>query len=363
MQITKNLLKRAKRKYLNFPVLKHLIALESPLKSRYESTLYCSSRITVKEGKVSSRYCKRTWCNICQPIRSAIRINNYREQLESFGDLQLTTLTSPNCSAGEIRSSVNHFRKIFRQFRNTYKKSHGIHVRGVYNFEFTYNSVSRSYHPHIHIIHEKIDSWKTGRNTKEGGAQEVNAIIEYWIRKNAGRCSIRAQDCRKCFDIIEGFKYQSLSVFKLKFNGKSKSYVPAYELDQIYQAIAGLRCFQPFGISKIVPDKVEDSQFDKLEAYETEAPEGDYSWRGEDWHQFINCDPDTGELVHHLSDSNIVTEFKLSGFTPNKKLKNLFNDLYENSFYISGRKTLLHHEKNVRSNILFDQFKNHPPPV
>lgn len=156
VQNNEKLLKRAKRKFLHSPTLFHLLDLKSPLHKRYLSTLYCSSQITVDNGKTSSRYCKRTWCSICSPIRTAVRINNYKAQLEDLGDLNLTTLTMPNVSAKEIGWAINRFRAVFRQFRNNYKRKTGNVFRGIYNFEITHNHRSKLYHPHIHVIHEAL---------------------------------------------------------------------------------------------------------------------------------------------------------------------------------------------------------------
>jgi hypothetical protein len=272
-----------------------------------------------QDGKIQSRYCKRTWCSVCSPIRTAVRINNYREALEALGDLQLTTLTLPNCPAEDIRPTFNRFRQIFRQYRNTRAKQ-GLPFRGVYNFECTHNVKTGFFHPHIHIIHEAVADeikpieWHSGRMIQGEYKDEFyNDLCVYWIAKNPG-ATMKAQDTRRCTDLIEGFKYQSLSIFKLKVNGKKVPIIPVEELDKIYQAIAGLRCFTAFGIKKI-SDIDEEKQMEELTAYLVEKPDGTYHWKDHDW--------------QHGGRPDI----KLSDFIPDKKLISYFETLTKNEHY------------------------------
>lgn len=334
-QYKDKLRKRAKRKFLNTPIIKNLAALNSPLHDKYITTLGCSSKIKNEDGKIISRYCKRPWCNICNPIRTAIRINNYREQLEALPGLTMTTLTAPNCKHDEIFSTIQFFRKVFRQFRNTYKKSTGNVFRGVYNFECTYNHRTRLYHPHIHIIHEglpteeiKIQYWcKKAKVQLE--EKSTNSLIQYWLKHNDA-ATFLAQDTRPCTELIEGFKYQALSIFKIKINGKKQPFVPLLELDLIFQSLAGVRCFQPFGIRKV--SKEEDEQFNELTAYETDKPAGCYSWKEHDW------ELNQARQFSHLNENGLPvylenTPITLADYVPNKKTIALYVKLDKNEHY------------------------------
>ena len=308
--------RRAKRKYVGYPVVKHLLALDSPLKPAYLTTLSCSSSINTFDGKIISRYCKRTWCAVCSPIRTAVRINNYREQLEGLGDLQLTTLTVKNVQPDQIRNTIQLFRKVFRRYRHAYKKREGKVFRGVYNFECTYNQRTGLYHPHIHIIHECIPMDDKDANNHSGKSEDpefFNDLCQYWVYA-CPDTSMKAQDTRICYDLIEGFKYQSLSVFKIKINGKKQPFIPVKELDIIYQQIKGLRCFQAFGINKI-PEADEEKQMDELAAYETSKPDGVYRWAVHDW---------------FLKDREDIA---LSDYIPSNKHSKYQTKLLKNEFY------------------------------
>ena len=302
--------KRAKRKYINAPLIEHLSLLNSPLKSKYIDTLKCSSSIKVTDdGKTCTRYCKRTWCAICAPIRTAIRINNYTKSLNELQDLQFTTLTIANVPANEIKNTIQRFRLIFRQFRNTYKKATGLVFKGVYNFEVTYNYKTKLYHPHIHILHEYIDNF-----SHSDTGELCNDLIIYWLDHTIGETSAKAQDTRPCTDLIEGFKYQSKSIFKLKVKNQFHAFIPVVELDNIFQQIEGVRCFQPFGIKKL-NTLTEEQEFQQLEAMEVKKPAGVYLFKKFDWHLF--------------GDDSI----SLSDFIPDKKTISYHKNLTLNEYY------------------------------
>lgn len=342
-----SLQKRARRKWLNVPMLKHMLELDSPLHKKYLSTFYCSHRIDQVDGKTRSRYCKRMWCSVCAPIKTAIRINTYKDELNTLQGLHMTTLTIPNVPFSDIRATIQLFRKVFRQFRNTYKKSTGIVLRGVYNFECTHNFKSGLYHPHIHIIHEGLPTWETGAIRKDGEAHLSNKLIEYWLKK-VPTATRAAQDTRPCFDLIEGFKYQALSIYKIKLNGKKEAFVPAAELDAIYQQLQGLRCFGAFGLkAKDLTEDDEDKAMDELTAYTTDKPEGSYLWAsgGHDWTLTQHIDPETGEILNHVAETKLSIEITLSDFVPNKKQFELYEKLHSNHVYKQA--TRIYHPKRV----------------
>lgn len=301
--------KRAKRKFINMPLVKHLHALDSPLKKAYESTFACSSSIKTHEGKLSSRYCKRTWCGVCAPIRTAVRLNNYKTPLEALGKLYLTTLTIPNVSADQILQSIKLFRKVFRKFRDKLRKQ-GREIKGVYNFEITINFKTNSYHPHIHIIHSELPLIR-----KPGKNKFYNELCQYWLdnTKHLGT-NLQAQDSRECYDLIEGFKYQALNIYKKQIKGGGvKHFIPAKELDLMYQQISGVRMFNSFGIDAVSEEQIEE-EMDKLTAYDSNKPDGVYLWKIHDW-------------------QNKFLEIQLSDFEPNKEQLNYVEKLNQNKNY------------------------------
>jgi len=300
--------KRARRKYLNCAVIEKLVELDSPFQKKYKDSLHCSSVIHVHEGKTSSRYCKRPWCSICNSIRSAVRINKYSSDLDTIQGKQFTTLTIPNVTADNLLKSIKDFKKNFRQFRNTYKKTTGITLQGVYSIEITINFKKQNYHPHFHIIHSPLPPGQ--HKTKKGNS---SILIDYWLSKYPQSVSY-AQDTRDCTDYIESIKYLSKTIIKVQENGKQKSIVPATMLDQIYTRLAGQQLFNPFGIRSQKPDeKSEDDLFNELESQESQASDGIYTYNNE-IHDWLN--KSTGEI--------------LTGFVPTEKQKKFYDKLINN---------------------------------
>lgn len=324
--------KRAKRKFINNPVLLHLIGLNSPLKDKYLSSLSCSSLVKQQsDNKITSKYCKRPWCTICAPIRTAIRINNYSKCLSELSNLQLTTLTLPNVPVCEIKKSIQHFRKVFKQFRDSFNKRTGLVFKGVYNFEITYNATTSFAHPHIHIIHEGLEVVNILQ--KDGSQKQTNILIDYWL-KNEKTSKLVAQDTRPCTDLIEGFKYTSKSVYSKRIDGKKQIVIPVVFLDKMYQQLVGVRCFQPFGI-KAQTEANEDKQMDNLTAYELQKPVGSYIWKRHDWYMHHLIDIDTGEILHdyEVRENTTVIQIALSDYNPSTQVEKLYEKLTLNKNY------------------------------
>lgn len=330
MQFKEKLKKRAKRKYINTPVLNHLIGLNSPLKAKYTLSHSCSSAIEQKDGKLISRYCKRMWCTICAPIRTAVRLNNYKNQLENLENLQLTTLTIPNVPFHKIKHTIKTFRSTFRQFRDTYNKSTGTVFKGVYNFEVTFNNTTKLFHPHIHIIHEGLEVIPTNYYRKDKSKFITNDLINYWV-SHQPTCKLKAQDTRPCTDLIEGFKYSSKSVFFIKKDNERKYIIPVVELDQLYQQLKSVRCFQPFGIA--IVSKNEDQQLEELTAYETDLPDGVYLWDKHDWYQTLIIETETGEILSHYKEDATHQLIELSGYKPTETTKKITSQIHLNENY------------------------------
>ena len=322
MQSNTFLEKRAKRKYLNTPTLNALIDLKSPLSSRYMHSITCAGMLTVSDNKVQSRYCKRLWCAVCNPIKTAIRLNSYAKQLEAISDLQFTTLTLPNVIGSEIKTTFQHFTRVLRQFRNTYNKVHELPFIGVYNFEVTLNLQTKKYHPHVHILHSFID-------IEDHNGKDVNSLMLYWLNKTK-TAKLPAQDTRPCTDLIEGFKYATKTQFYTMVNGKISYKVPAQMLDVLYHQLKSVRMFNSFGIKSSKTESEVNSDMDALEAYTTDALPGQYIWKLHDWFLLLSTNED-GEQVPNYSPGAIDHLLPLTKYIPNSQTLKMYEDLSQNT--------------------------------
>ena len=280
LQTSETLVKRAKAKYFTNAYTKSLASLKSPLQKSYNNTIFgCSNSLVQTEQKITTRYCGNRWCVVCNRIRTAKMINGYKKQLDELENTYFVTLTIPNVNGDILRSTIKEMTKTFQ---NILKKFHHDKVKVVLlrKLECTYNPIRNDFHPHFHLL-----------VSEHSLAKE---IVSEWL-KRCKTASIQAQDIRKADkgSSMELFKYFS------KIITDKKIYVNA--LDTIFQAMRGLRVYQPVGIKK-VSEEIEEVQAQIYE--ELERAEKIWTWIEEDW-----IDVHSGEC--------------LTGYTPDTRIKEL----------------------------------------
>jgi hypothetical protein len=205
----------------------------SKLTKQYWTSHYCSHVMLQKGKKVSSTYCKRRWCLVCNSIRTANLILGYSEVFESFQDPQMVTLTRPNVKAEELETTIRLMNTQLKQIRDRLRKQ-GIKVKGIRKHETTYNADTDEYHPHFHLIVE--------------GRVEAFKIKMGWLESNP-KALFDLQKVEKADSgtMMEVFKYVTKVVAKGK-DGNPKHYPKA--MDVIYTAYFRKRVVQSFGITK-----------------------------------------------------------------------------------------------------------------
>ena len=283
--------KRAKAKYAQSTLLRHLHKLDSPYKDKYEDSMLCSGVIQQQGNKLQSRYCKHRWCRICNRIRTGKLINGYQKALENMKDKQFVTLTVKNVTADNLRPTIEKMIKDFRLIQELRRKKKQKPLNCIRKLECTFNPDTLEYHPHIHVIVE--------------GFREGSELIYSWMQRNKS-ADLKGQDIKQCYDAIELFKYFA------KLTSKSRSDTKYYKgkkivqdewhypeaLDIIFRAIEGLRIIQPMGNIKMVNDEIEEIDVQEVEGVEEKITI--WIYRGSDW-----IDTDTAEM--------------LTGYTPTDK--------------------------------------------
>lgn len=274
-----DLQKKARAKYLtqNLSVMLSNVS-ETPLKKAYINSYYCGHTLTQEGRRVKTSYCKNRWCIVCNRIRTAKLINGYQPQIDGLEEPMFVTLTIPNVVAadlkGGITSMLSCFKAIQEKFKRQYQRgSIDWKFKGIRKFECTYNPIREDYHPHLHLI--------------VNGNAAAEALKEEWLARYEGT-SCKAQDVKEVTGGVghELFKYFSKIVTSHK--GTRRVYVDA--LDVMFQAMKGMRVFQPFGGLKMVSEEIEDTA-----SYEVEELEDGYaqwSWETCDW---VNVQ--TGEFL------------------------------------------------------------------
>lgn len=282
--------KRAKAKYAQNNLMRHMAKLDSPYKEKYDDTMMCSHTLIQNGDKLTSRYCGHRWCRICNRIRTGKLMNGYKCALDSLVDPQFLTLTIKNVKIGELRNSINGMIKTIRLIQDLRRKKKQPLMKCIRKIECTYNPDTDEYHPHLHIIIEN-----------EHTAKEV---LQQWIKRYPEQAEFKGQDIRSAFDPIELFKYFA------KLTSKSKKDDRRYKgakliqdewhypeaLDLIFRAIEGLRIIQPMGGIKMVSDEIDDVEVQEIEGIENDVTI--WMFKRNDWYN-----PQTGELLTGYSPS------------------------------------------------------------
>ena len=273
--------KRARSKWYTQAIVGRLLFLGSDLHKYYQRAFYCNS-ILIQEGKaIRSTYCDTRTCNICNRIRTANLMNGYLPQFEGR-HIEFVTLTLPNVEGKDLRFTIEWIIKESANMIRLFRERRGIEINGIRKIEVTYNAITDTYHPHIHLIVDKCGQ----------------LIVDEWLKRNP-TAVIKAQDCTPADQnsLNELFKYTTKIIGRK--SGDLVVYVNA--LDRIMIALKNKRCFQPFGDIKKVSEEVNS----ELQGQEYNIPEYDFmiwKWDECDW---VNSDRET--LTGYISpDIEIV---------------------------------------------------------
>jgi hypothetical protein len=226
--------RRANSKLLSLQLAKALIDLgTTKLGHQYVRGCNCSAVVQKIGDRFRSSYCERRFCLICNRIRTAKLINAYKPVLDTLTDLQFVTLTIPNVPGYELKKAIQEMTKAFQRIKDNLRKIYKVKIEGIRKLEITYNDVRRDYHPHFHII--------------LSGKMAAETLIELWLNQFP-TAKKAAQDIKKADEkaVKELFKYFT----KITTNNKKSKKLHITALNSIFNAISGIRIFQPFGIKK-----------------------------------------------------------------------------------------------------------------
>jgi len=298
----KTLQKRARAKVLTIAIVKQLLKIDTPFKSRYRNTLYCGSLIIQENEKFTSRYCNSRWCMICNRIRTAKLIDGYLPEIKKFKNPYFLTLTIPNVEAKEAHELKYWFDRMLLEFTRIKdflrKGKKGYLITGIRKIECTYNPETKEFHPHFHFI---IDNEEI---TKKNGEKSntIKEIITEWLNRFPQSKGI-AQHFKRC-DILttkELFKYFTELLKKNKNTGKFEFHAEA--MDLIFRAMFRKRVFQAMGnVKKQIAEDVEELQAEIFDF----IPAANENWN---WDNQVNdWISSQGELLSGYELSNRITE-------------------------------------------------------
>ena len=336
--------KKNRRKWFTRSLSAKLIALNTKNKKYYQSAYYCNDVLIQNDYKLTGKYCNTRICNVCNSIRTGKLINGYSAPIKALSDPYFITLTVPNVPASELRDTLLNMKSTFVQIKDVFRKRHEQSVdeymiefnrsrieisylwasmmvkeipkykyerlmkgytaqekrdildkegceyikplTGIRKVEITYNTLTKEFHPHFHLI-------------VEGGLERANEIINMWLQHfpDANR---KAQDARKADNnsMIELFKYATKLVGKAGQDKKSRRRIELYAIDTITTVLYNQRTFQTYGGIRRVSEDIEELQ--AQEYLHLEAAVTSVVWLYEpDVHTWVA--ERSGELMHDFS--------------------------------------------------------------
>lgn len=297
--------KRARVKYLTEAMAVGLANLPSTkLTKSYWNTFYCSSILQKKGDSLTGKYCKNRWCLVCCRIRSAQLIKQYAPVLESWPEKHLVTLTVPNCSAADLEPTVKQMKAGFDTIRRSWAMQHRRKQRAsplvaLRKLEATNNPERDDYHPHFHLV---VPDLATGNELRAAWLSQFPAAK--WD----------GQDVRPANG---GAAHELFKYFTKLVTTKSKErFIRLEPLNVIFEAIAGQRTFQAFGVSKAKEELGDEEANALAEELNIDAV---FEWVQDqaDW-----IDKSSGEMLTNYKPSPQFRKFVESKIVYNSSFKN-----------------------------------------
>lgn len=256
--------KRARSKWYTTAIIGSLLYTDTPLHQYYRNAYYCNHILTQYGQEITGKYCNTRVCHVCNRIRTAKLINGYVGQLMGLEGLEFVTLTIPNCTSVELRSTVDRMIKAASNIVRVLRERRRIDVSGIRKIEITYNEKTDTYHPHLHFL----VSGKVGQ-----------LIVDEWVKRftDAKLIAQSVVDADKG-SLNELFKYTTKIITKKR--GAITVYIKP--LDIIMQSLVGRRIIQPFGKMKLVDEEIKELEtmtYDSIPEYDFMI----WEWDNSDW--------------------------------------------------------------------------------
>lgn len=265
--------------------------LDSPLKKSYLNTFYCASELVQDGKKLTGKYCNNRWCLVCNRIRTAKLINGYKIPLEDLQEKQFVTLTIPNVPGEKLAGAIREMLRELRRIQNKVLRERKTPIFGIRKLEVTYNAIRGDFHPHFHLVVSKY----------QVALDLVSEWLKTWPTARSPAQDIRPADMAATMEL---FKYFTKLLAKGSKSGgpPGSRIVPPGALDTIFQAMRGLRVFQPMGIKKDIAEDIEDIQAEVFEALDPDQVKT-WRWQTHDW-----IDQETGEVLADYSPSEGISQ-------------------------------------------------------
>jgi hypothetical protein len=269
---------------------------DSPLYNSYMDTCGCCKTMLQEDGKITSTYCKRRWCIVCNSIRTATYINKFGPKLEEdtadgaeYFYCVVTLPTRPH-NGHRLSKLVQDLYDAVDRAKRSLKRTDGVSFDAFTKLEVTYCEKRDKYHPHLNIVIK--------------GKENASLLIKKYLKfaskigYNVSRKAQTKQQIKTCDDLVEVFKYVT------KFGDKDKdgtyNVYPAKALDTIFRTLHGKRLVRTYGEFygyEPAPEETADEEIGKestIQPWKRKDETINWNWDSEesDW-----IDRKTGEFL------------------------------------------------------------------
>jgi len=235
-----NFQKKARSKYFSHGLVFKMVDIKSsPLIKSYWNTFHCCGVLEQKNEKLTGKYCGNRWCLTCNRVRTAKMINGYSQSINEMQRPYFVTLTVPNVKGKALRETIQEMTMAVRTIKKKLFRMN-VDITGIRKLECTFNDIRNDFHPHFHFL--------------ISGRIPAMLLVNAWLKEfsNADR---KGQDYKRADGkaVKELFKYFTKLVVKTydKKSGQAvRKKVQVNALDTIFNAIKGMRVYQPMGIVK-----------------------------------------------------------------------------------------------------------------
>ena len=248
--IKKGYEKKRAAKALTKASMYKMFALDSPINDDYRQAYMCNEYLFQNGKKITSNYCQKKCCTVCNRIKSAQNLVKYGERILSLENLYLVTLTNKNVFPGHLEDEVDRmYQSLIRIKKNLYK-TYKIRINGFRSFECTY-SFEKGFNPHFHFIVQ--------------GKDVASTLIKLWLDQFKGTASASAQDMKP----VRNDKKSLLEVFKYIAKPVTKGYYSATAYDETMITAKKHRVTEALGsIRGRSSDRVDDLDIGDLHSQE-----------------------------------------------------------------------------------------------
>lgn len=243
--------KRALSKHVTMSFLGQLIDLKTDREKSYWHTFYCT-QVLLQEpnGRIKTTFCKHRWCVVCNRIRTAKLIRQYKAPMDEMKSQVFVTLTTDKTNdcitESQLSETITDYTKTFANIWRRLKRKYGTTI-GIRKTEVTYIAsdqvlnIKEHYHPHFHVVMP---------NDKGQAEFLVAAWLKAYPKANRHAQNIRPTNANTG---VELFKYFAKLFDKAEASEGVVMPYPANRMDTIFAVMRDRRVVQTYGSTKNKP--------------------------------------------------------------------------------------------------------------